>query len=88
MTELPPHVLPLWFENLALEYDLNIWFYNYYNREHVNIRIESLFRAQMEYKRPDIGLKIYREALARLTEFSNLRLGVFTPYAHKKGFNP
>jgi len=28
----------------------------------------------MEYKRPDVGLKIYRE-------FSNLRLGVYTPYA-------
>jgi len=34
----------------------------------------------MEYKRPDVGLKIYREALA---EFSNLRLGVYTPYAHE-----
>jgi len=31
----------------------------------------------MEYKRPDVGLKIYREALA------NLRLGVDTPYAHE-----
>ena len=38
----------------------------------------------MEYKRPDVGLKIYREALARFTEFSNLRLGVYTPYAHEK----
>ena len=25
----------------------------------------------------------YREALARFTEFSNLRLGVYTPYAHE-----
>ena len=38
----------------------------------------------MEYKHPDVGLKIYREALARFTEFSNLRLGVYTPYAHEK----
>jgi len=38
----------------------------------------------MEYKRPDVGLKIYREALARFTEFSNLRLGIYTPYAHEK----
>ena len=38
----------------------------------------------MEYKRPDVGLKIYREALARFTEFSNLRLGVYTPYANEK----
>jgi len=37
----------------------------------------------MEYKRPNVGLKIYREALARFTEFSNLRLGVYTPYAHE-----
>jgi len=37
----------------------------------------------MEYKRPGVGLKIYREALARFTEFSNLRLGVYTPYAHE-----
>ena len=37
----------------------------------------------MEYKRPDVGLKIYREALARFTEFSNL-LGIYTPYAHEK----
>ena len=37
----------------------------------------------MEYKRPDVGLKIYREALARFTEFSNLRLCVYTPYAHE-----
>jgi len=37
----------------------------------------------MEYKRPDVDLKIYREALARFTEFSNLRLGVYTPYAHE-----
>jgi len=28
----------------------------------------------MEYKRPDVGLKMYREALAR----------VYTPYAHEK----
>jgi len=35
----------------------------------------------MEYKRPDLGLKIYREA--RFTEFSNLRLCVYTPYAHE-----
>ena len=35
----------------------------------------------MEYKRPDVGLKIYREA--RFTEFSNLRLRVYTPYAHQ-----
>ena len=37
----------------------------------------------MEYKRPDVSLKIYREALARFTEFSNQRLGVYTPYAHE-----
>jgi len=37
----------------------------------------------MEYKRLDVGLKIYREALARFTEFSNQRLGVYTPYAHE-----
>jgi len=37
----------------------------------------------MKYKRPDVGLKIYREALARFTEFSNLRLGVYTPYVHE-----
>ena len=30
-----------------------------------------------------VGLKIYREALARFTEFSNIRLGVYTPYAHE-----
>ena len=51
--------------------------------ENVNIRIDCNFRAHMEYKRPDVGLKIYREALARFTEFSNLRLGVYTPYAHE-----
>jgi len=37
----------------------------------------------MEYKRPDVGLKITREALARFTGFSNLRLCVYTPYAHE-----
>jgi len=37
----------------------------------------------MEYKRNDGGLKINREALARFTEFSNLRLCVYTPYAHE-----
>jgi len=37
----------------------------------------------MEYKRTDGGLKINREALARFTEFSNLRLCVYTPYAHE-----
>jgi len=42
----------------------------------------------MEYKRPDVGLKINREPLARFTEFSNLRLGVYTPYAHEKAINP
>jgi len=51
--------------------------------ENVNIRIDCYFRGHMEYKRPDVGLKIYREALARFTEFSNLRLGVYTPYAHE-----
>jgi len=35
----------------------------------------------MEYKRPDGGWKIYREA--RFTEFSNYRLGVFTLNAHE-----
>jgi len=33
----------------------------------------------MEYKRPAVGLKNYQEALARFTEFSNQRLGVYTP---------
>jgi len=51
--------------------------------ENVNIRIDGYFRAYMEYKRPGVGLKIYREALARFTDFSNLRLGVYTPYAHE-----
>jgi len=51
--------------------------------KNVNISIDCYFRAHMEYKRPDFGLKIYREALARFTEFSNLRLGVYTPYAHE-----
>jgi len=37
----------------------------------------------MEYKRPDVGLKNYRKALARLTEFSNLGLGFYTPYAQE-----
>ena len=37
----------------------------------------------MEYKRPDVGLKIYREALARFAKFSILRLGVYTQYAHE-----
>jgi len=37
----------------------------------------------MEYKRPEVGMKIYREALVRFTEFSNLRLGVYTLYAHE-----
>jgi len=37
----------------------------------------------MEYKRPDGGLKIYREALARFIEFSNLRQGVNASYAHE-----
>ena len=36
--------------------------------ENVNIRIDFYFRAQMEYTRPDGGLKIHREALARYTE--------------------
>ena len=36
----------------------------------------------MDYKRPDVGSKIYREA--RFTEFSNLRLGLYTPHAHEK----
>ena len=49
----------------------------------MNIRIDCYFRTHMEYKRPDGGLKNYREALARFTEFSNLRLGVYTPYAHE-----
>ena len=31
----------------------------------------------------NVGLKIYREALARFTEFLNLCLGVYTPYAHE-----
>jgi len=35
----------------------------------------------MEYKRPDGGLKI---PLALLGKFSNLRLGVYIPYAHEK----
>ena len=30
--------------------------------ENVNIRIDCYFRAHMEYTRPDVGLKIYREA--------------------------
>ena len=42
--------------------------------ENVNIKIDCYFRAHMEYKRLDGGLKIYRKALARFTEFSNLRL--------------
>jgi len=133
MTELPPHVLPFMLRKLSPR----IWFkyliFNYNDGENVNIRIESFFRAHMEYKRPDVGLKIYREArlrflvhfqtyvwalilhmrkkiaiipyiyifsiiffiktntlticegyIARFTEFSNLRLGVYTPYAHEK----
>jgi len=51
--------------------------------ENVNIRIDCYFCGHLEYKRSDVGLKIYREALARFTEFSNLRLGVYTPYAHE-----
>ena len=47
------------------------------------LRIDCYFRAHMEYKRPDIGLKIPWSALALLGEFSNLRLGVYTPYAHE-----
>ena len=49
--------------------------------------IDCYFRAHMEYKRPDVGLKIYREALARFKEFSNPRLGVYTTYAHENS-NP
>jgi len=45
--------------------------------------IDCYFRAHMEYKRPDVALKNYREALGRFTEFSNHRLGVYTPYAHE-----
>ena len=62
---------------------LAICFNKKYDGENVNTRIDCYFRAHMEYKRPNIGLKIYREALARFTEFSNLRLGVCTPYAHE-----
>jgi len=52
--------------------------------EAVFLRFESFFRAHMEYKRPDGGLKILWSALALLGKFSNLRLGVYTPYAHEK----
>ena len=43
----------------------------------IHLRIDCYFRAHIEYKRPDVGLKIYREARY------NLRLGVYTPYAHE-----
>ena len=47
------------------------------------LRIDCYFRAHMEYKRPDGGLKIPWSALALFGKFSNQRLGVYTPYAHK-----
>jgi len=69
--------------HIALANCQNISFNLKNDEENVNIRIDCYFCAHMEYKRPGVGLKIYREALARFTEFSNLRLGVYTPYAHK-----
>jgi len=43
MTELPLRVLALWYENLDLEYGLNIEVYHYNERENVNIRTETFF---------------------------------------------
>ena len=42
------------------------------DRENVNIRIDCYFRAHMEYKRPDVGLKICREALRSSTDTGTL----------------
>jgi len=52
-------------------------------RENVNIRMYSYFRSHIEYTRPDLGLNIYREALARFKEFFNLSLCVYTQYVHE-----
>ena len=49
----------------------------------VHLRIDCYFRAHMEYKRPDRCLKIRWSTLALLGKFSNLRLGVYTLYAHE-----
>ena len=44
------------------------------------LRIDCYFCAHMEYKRPGVGLKIPRSALALLGKFSNLALhGIFKP---------
>jgi len=58
--------------HIALANGQNICFNTKTDGENVSIRIDSYLRAHMEYKRPDGGLKIYLEALARSTEFSNL----------------
>ena len=60
-----------------------ICFYKIKYGENVNISIDCYFRAHMEYKCTEGGLQNYREALARFTEFSNLHLGFYTPYAHE-----
>jgi len=49
----------------------------------LNVTIDFYFRAHMQYKRPDGGLKIQWSELALLGKVSNLRLGVYTPYAHE-----
>ena len=59
----------------------NIDFDNKIDGENVNIKIDLVFRVQIEYKRPHVGLKNYREALALFTEFSNLRMFVYTQWA-------
>jgi len=42
--------------------------------ENVNIRIDCYFVRIWSINAPDVGLKIYREALARITEFYEMSL--------------
>jgi len=49
--------------HIALANSQNVCFNEQNDGENVNIRIDCYFRAHLKYKRPDVGLKIYQEAL-------------------------